>query len=282
MKAVVLLALQRYAGRATAVADALPGDPQRIMYTSGTTSRPKGVIVTNEMSAYNTFAHSSELELTSADRVLVCSPLFHVAAWDAPGVGVLTGGGSLVIMRRFDAAEALRLIAEHGVTGAHLVRSIVHELVRSESRSRDLSSLRWIIFGGVSHELYSEVQELLPTTRLVQGYGMTEACSAIAYIDAQHAEDKLGSVGTAVPFVQFRVVDDDGADAGTGRGGEVVIRGSKVTPGYWADPGATEIAWRGGWFHTGDAGVIDGDGYLSHRLVGIHRFLRVSRPLRVQ
>ena len=255
--------LQQYAGRAAAVAEVLPGDPQRIMYTSGTTSRPKGVIVTNEMSAYNTFAHSFELELTSADRVLVCSPLFHVAAWDAPGVGVLAGGGSLVIMRRFDAAEALRLIAEHRVTGAHLVRSIVHELVRSESRSRDLSSLRWIIFGGVSHELYSEVQELLPTTRLVQGYGMTEACSAIAYIDAQHAEDKLGSVGTAVPFVQFRVVDDDGADAGTGRGGEVVIRGSKVTPGYWADPEATEIAWRGGWFHTGDAGVIDGDGYLS-------------------
>ena len=63
--------------------------------------------------------------------------------------------------------------------------------------------------------------------------------------------------------MQFRVVDDDGADAGTGRSGEVVIRGSKVTPGYWADPETTEIAWRGGWFHTGDAGVIDGDGYLS-------------------
>jgi acyl-CoA synthetase (AMP-forming)/AMP-acid ligase II len=255
--------MHEYAGQSTPVASVAAGDIQRIMYTSGTTSRPKGVLVTHEMAAYNVLAHTTELELTSADRVLVSSPLYHVAAWDSPGVGVLYNGGSLVIMRRFDAPLALQLIEGHEITGAHLVQAIVHGIRATSDGSHDLSSLRWIIIGGIAAEMYDEIQALLPTTRLVQGYGMTEACSAISYIDAAHARSKLGSVGTAVPFVEFRVVDEADADTDPGVQGEVLVRGPKVSPGYWADEELTTEMWRGGWLHTGDAGVIDADGYLS-------------------
>lgn len=255
--------VRQFAGRHIAVTEVRATDAQRIMYTSGTTSRPKGAIVTHEMAAYNVSAHATELDLTSADTVLVSSPLYHVAAWDSPGIGVLFHGGALVIMRRFEPMQALRLIEKHHVTGAHLVRTIVAQLQLAADDTHDLSSLRWIIIGGLSPEVYVEVAQLLAGTRLVQGYGMTEACSAISFIDAAHALSKLGSVGTAVPFVEFRVVDEVDLDVAPGVQGEVVIRGPKVTPGYWGDVAATESAWRGGWFHTGDGGVIDEDGYLT-------------------
>jgi fatty-acyl-CoA synthase len=256
--------LQRqYRGRSFPAAEVQPSDIQRIMYTSGTTSRPKGVIVTHQMVAYNVFGHGTELELSSADRVLIASPLYHVAAWDAPGIGVLFYGGALVIIRKFNASIALRLIEKHGVSGAHLVRPVVREMFASLDGTQDLSTLRWLIIGGVAPELYNQVQAMVPDVRLVQGYGMTEACSAIAYIDAAHAQSKLGTVGTAVPFVEYRVVNSAGADAGPYKHGEIVVRGPKVTPGYWADDEATEKAWQGGWFHTGDAGSIDDDGYLT-------------------
>ena len=255
--------LRQYKGRHVVAANVQVGDPQRIMYTSGTTSRPKGVIITHDMAAYNVLAHTSELELTSADRVLVSSPLYHVAAWDSPGVGVLFHGGALVIMRKFDADAALGLIEEHRISGAHLVQAVVLAIRNSGGATHDLSSLRWIIFGGVAAEMYRELQGILPTTRMVQGYGMTEATSAISFTDDVHALTKLGCVGTAVPFVEYRVVDDTDCDAAAGVDGEVVVRGPKVTPGYWRDPVLTERSWRGGWFHTGDAGHIDADGYLT-------------------
>jgi fatty-acyl-CoA synthase len=254
---------RRYRGRRFPAAEVQPGDIQRIMYTSGTTSRPKGVIVTHQMVAYNILGHGAELGLSAADRILVASPLYHVAAWDAPGVGVLFYGGALVIMRKFNAEAALRLIEEHRISGAHLVRPVVREICASLDASRNVSTLRWLIIGGVPPELYNNVQAMLPGVRLVQGYGMTEACSAIAYIDAEHAQSKLGTVGTAVPFIEYRVVNSAGADAGPYMNGEIVVRGPKVTPGYWADEEATEKAWQGGWFRTGDAGSIDGDGYLT-------------------
>jgi fatty-acyl-CoA synthase len=254
--------LADYSGREVPSAEVAFDDPQRIMYTSGTTSRPKGVIITHGMAALNVIAQTSELGLSSADRLLISSPLYHVAAWDSPGVGALFNGGALVIMRKFDAPLALRLIEEHQVTGGIFVQAILHSLRSASDGSRDLSSLKWIVFGAAAGELYREVREMLPTTRLVQAYGMTEACSSIAYMDVAHVVSKRGSVGTAVPFVEYRVVDENENDAGPGVQGEVVLRGPKVTPGYWGDEELTAQAWRGGWFHTGDVGMVDEDGFL--------------------
>lgn len=252
-----------YAGRTVPMADVEFDSPQRIMYTSGTTSRPKGVIVTHGMTALNALVQITELGMSENERVLISSPLYHVAAWDAPGVGVLYAGGTMVIMRKFDAAEALRLMEEHRITGGIFVQAMLHGLRGASGQARDLSSLRWIIFGAASGELYAEIRRMLPGTRLVQAYGMTEACSAIAYMDPAHEVSKLGTVGTAVPYVEYRVVGGDDEELPPGVPGEVVIRGPKVTPGYWGDPELTARAWRNGWFHTGDVGVVDEDGFLS-------------------
>jgi fatty-acyl-CoA synthase len=251
-----------YSGSAAPLAEVVAADPQRIMYTSGTTSRPKGVILTHGMATLNALTQTSELELSSLDRALISSPLYHVAAWDAPGVSVLFNGGALVIMRKFDAPLALELIERHKVTGGIFVQAILHGLRAAADGSRDVSSLRWIIFGAAAGELYREIREMLPTAHLVQAYGMTECCSAIAYMHRAYAISKLGSAGTAVPFIEYRVVDEEDEFVAPGVHGEIVVRGPKVTPGYWGDKELTEQAWRGGWFHTGDVGMVDEDGFI--------------------
>jgi acyl-CoA synthetase (AMP-forming)/AMP-acid ligase II len=176
---------------------------------------------------------------------------------------VLWAGGALVLMRKFEPALALDIMERHGVTGGIFVQAMLHGLRAASGAGRDLSSLRWVIFGAAAGELYREIRQMLPTTRLIQAYGMTEACSAIAYMDEAHEMSKLGSAGSAVPFVVFLVVDDQNRAVPPGVAGEIVLRGPKVTPGYWADEQLTADAWRGGWFHTGDVGVVDTDGFIT-------------------
>ncbi|MCG2623389.1 AMP-binding protein [Arthrobacter sp. I2-34] len=240
-----------------------PEDIQRIMYTSGTTSRPKGVLVTHGMVQCNVAAMTAELQLSAADRILVSSPLYHIAGLDAPGLGTLFTGGALVIMRKFDAAEALRLIQSHRVTGGIFVQAMLHALRDARGTGADLSSVRWLIFGAAAGELYSDIRKQFPTARLIQSYGLTEGCSMVSCVPERLAVQKYGTVGTAVPFIEFRVVDAEGRDVPAGETGEIVIRGSKVTPGYWAAEPGTGSGWRDGWFHTGDVGLVDPDGCLS-------------------
>ncbi len=235
---------------------------QRIMYTSGTTSRPKGAMVTHGMTLLNIAVSATELQLCESDRILVGSPLYHVAAMDAPGLCTLFQGGTLVLLRKFDPVLALEMMTRHGVTGGIFVQSMLHAL-RDADDGADLSALRWMMFGAASGELYADIRRRFPGTRLVQSYGMTEACSMIATIPESMAQEKYGTVGTAVPFVEIRVVDALDQELPSGAAGEIVLRGPKVTPGYWADEERTAEAWRGGWFHTGDVGTFDADGFLT-------------------
>jgi acyl-CoA synthetase (AMP-forming)/AMP-acid ligase II len=235
---------------------------QRIMYTSGTTSRPKGALISHGMTLLNTAVSATELQLGASDRILVGSPLYHVAAMDAPGLCTLFQGGALVLQRKFEPNQALEMIVRHGVTGGIFVQSMLHAL-RDADQGADLSSLRWMMFGAASGELYADIRRRFPHTRLIQSYGMTEACSMIATIPEVMAEKKYGTVGTAVPFVEFRVVDAFDEDVAPGVAGEIVLRGPKVTRGYWADEERTADAWRNGWFHTGDIGTLDAEGFLS-------------------
>ncbi|WFE66374.1 AMP-binding protein [Micromonospora sp. WMMD714] len=251
------------AHRGARVADAALDDTalQRIVYTSGTTSLPKGVLLTHGNVNMNMHAQVVELGLRPTDRILNVAPLYHVGGTDLPGYGIWHVGGAMVLHRRFVPADVLRAIGAERITGMVMAATML-DMVRRESAAADLSSVRWLIFSQVTAALFGVARELFPNARLIEGYGLTETCSGLTYLDAAHQESKQGSVGLPVPWVQVRVVDPAGADVPVGADGEVVARGPKVSPGYLDDPAATAAAFRDGWFHTGDIGCFDADGYL--------------------
>nr|BFE57687.1 long-chain fatty acid--CoA ligase [Dactylosporangium thailandense] len=247
------------------VPDAELGDDalQRIIYTSGTTSLPKGVMLTHGNVNMNMHAQIVELGLRAGDRILNFAPLYHVGGTDLPGYGIWHVGGCMVLQRRFDPAAVLRAIESERITGMVMAATMLDMVRRaSESEAADLSSVRWIIYSQVTTALFGVARGLFPNARLIEGYGLTETCSGLTYLDAAHMESKQGSVGIPVPWVQVRVVDAADNDVPVGVDGEVVARGPKVSPGYLDDPDATATAFRDGWFHTGDVGCFDEDGYL--------------------
>jgi fatty-acyl-CoA synthase len=255
--------VEAHRGAEVPVVDVAFDDPQRILYTSGTTSRPKGVVITHGMVLCNMLGQTSELKLTSGDVVLVSSPLFHVAAIDAPGFTALFLGGTLVLMRKFDARSALELIQEHRVTGGIFAQSILHAFRQVDHSAMDLTSVRWVIFGAGAGELYADIRSLFGDARLVQAYGMTEACSTITCVPEEKAHEHLGTLGKAVDFLELQIVDPAGNPVGTCVEGEIVLRGPKVSPRYWAPPEKAQQPRHDGWLHTGDGGFLDENGNLT-------------------
>ncbi|GAB3057909.1 class I adenylate-forming enzyme family protein [Micromonospora schwarzwaldensis] len=252
------------ANRGARVADAALDDAalQRIVYTSGTTSLPKGVLLTHGNVNMNMHAQIVELGLRPTDRILNVAPLYHVGGTDLPGYGIWHVGGCMVLHRRFEPAAVLRAIGTERITGMVLAATMLDMVRREATAGADLSSVRWLIYSQVTSALFGVARGLFPNARLIEGYGLTETCGGLTYLDAAHQESKQGSVGIPVPWVRVRVVDPDGVDVPVGVDGEVVARGPKVSPGYLDDPEATRGAFRDGWFHTGDIGCLDADGYL--------------------
>jgi len=235
----------------------------RIVYTSGTTGLPKGVLLTHGNVNMNMHAQIVELGLRPSDRILNFAPLYHVGGTDLPGFGIWHVGGTMVLQRRFEPAAVLRAIETERITGMVMAATMLDMVRRAADVSvADLTSVRWVIYSQVTSALFAVARELFPDARLIEGYGLTETCSALTYLDEAHMRSKQGSVGLPVPWVQVRVVDADGNDVLVGDDGEVIARGPKVSPGYLDDPQATRAAWRDGWFHTGDIGRFDADGYL--------------------
>ncbi|CAM3265782.1 AMP-binding protein [Nocardioides dubius] len=253
------------AHRGERVVDAEVGtdDLQRIVYTSGTTSLPKGVRLSHGNVNANIHAHVIELGLTSDERLLNFAPLYHVGGTDIPGYAVWAAGGCMVLLRRFDAQEVLRAVERERITGM-VVAATMLDMIRRDlpQPAPDLSSVRWIIYSQVTRPLFEVARELFPGARLTEGYGLTETCSALTYLDRAHMESKQGSVGLTVAGVDVRVVDEEGRDVPPGADGEVIARGPKISAGYLDDDAATAAAFRDGWFHTGDIGCLDEDGYL--------------------
>ncbi|MDX6739444.1 class I adenylate-forming enzyme family protein [Actinocorallia sp. A-T 12471] len=244
-------------------ADLGPDDLQRILFTSGTTSRPKGVRLTHGNVAANIHAQIVELGLTQRDRVLNFAPLYHVGGLDIPGYATFHVGATMVLMRRFDAASILRAIERERITGMVMVATMLQLIRRlGPDALGDTGSVRWMIFSQVTPALFRDTLALFPNAALVEGYGMTETCNGVTYLDMAHMLTKQGSVGRPVHGVDVRVVDERGAEVAPGVEGEIVVRGPKVCAGYLDDPAADAAAFRDGWFHTGDVGRFDADGYL--------------------
>ncbi|GAA0276802.1 long-chain fatty acid--CoA ligase [Actinomadura nitritigenes] len=252
-------------GRRVPLADLAEDDLQRLMYTSGTTSRPKGVKITNGNVNYKNLGQIVQLGLTHADITLVCGPMYHVGALDLPALATWHAGGSLIVQRRFDAGEVLRAIERERTTNVWLAPAMMNAVLESpELDRRDTSSVRFIVGGGekMPEALVRRIHQAFPNAWFADAYGLTETVSGDTFLDREHALTKLGSVGRPIPHVRVRVVGEDGRDAPAGTLGEIVLRGPKVFAGYWRDDAATDRAFRDGWFHTGDIGRLDEDGFL--------------------
>jgi fatty-acyl-CoA synthase len=259
-----LAALRATVGEAARV-DGAGDDLHRLMYTSGTTGRPKGVMITNANLAWKNLAHLVELGFTNADLGLACGPLYHVGALDLTTTSLIAAGATIILHRTFDAAAVVDEIERSRVTTVWLAPAMVNAIMsRLDIDQRDLSSVHVIINGGekMPIPLLERIQRTFPSAWVADAYGLTETVSGDTFLDRDSLVSKLGSVGRPCLYLELDVWDDEHRSVPAGERGEIVLRGPKVFPGYWKDPDATATAFAGGWFHTGDVGVRDEDGYL--------------------
>ncbi len=242
-----------------------PDDIHRLMYTSGTTGRPKGVMLTHANLAWKNLAHLVEFGFTSADLGLACGPLYHVGALDLTTTTLLAAGATIIIHRTFDAAAVVDELERSRVTTVWLAPAMVNAIMAlPDVEARDLSSVRVIINGGekMPIPLIERIARTFPSAWFADAYGLTETVSGDTFLDHDHIVSKLGSVGRPCLHLELEIWDESGMSVPAGDRGEIVLRGPKVFKGYWRDPEATERAFAGGWFHTGDIGVRDDDGYV--------------------
>jgi len=240
-------------------------DIHRLMYTSGTTGRPKGVMLTHANLAWKNYAHITEFAFSSADLGLACGPLYHVGALDLTTTSLIAAGATTIIHRVFDAPAVVSEIQRSRVTTVWLAPAMVNAIMAlPDIEQRDLSSVRLVINGGekMPIPLIERIQRTFPSAWFADAYGLTETVSGDTFLDRESILTKLGSVGRPCLYLELGIWDEHGSSVPAGERGEVVLRGPKVFKGYWRDPDATSAAFAGGWFHTGDIGVVDDDGYL--------------------
>ncbi|WP_375775825.1 AMP-binding protein [Bradyrhizobium sp. ma5] len=242
-----------------------PRDLTRLMYTSGTTDRPKGVMLTYENIYWKSADQTLVLGLNADTRLLVVGPLYHVGALDLPGIAVLWHGGMLCIHRTFEPEPALAAIEREKLNAAWFAPVMTTALLTCPNRARyDVSSLQWAIGGG---EKTPEVRirafsDYFKNARYIDAYGLTESCGGDTFMDAGREIEKIGSTGRAIAHVEIEIRDEAGKRLPAGQNGEICLRGPKVTQGYWKDPEKTASAFFGDWFRTGDVGYLDDDGFL--------------------
>jgi acyl-CoA synthetase (AMP-forming)/AMP-acid ligase II len=258
-------AVRSHLGSRIATAVVGTDDIQRLMYTSGTTARPKGVPLTYGNVLWKVFGHVVEFGLVTTDRVLMAGPLYHVGALDLPGTGVLYVGGSAVILKKFDATQVMKSIEKERITTVWLAPAMVNAILNlNQLEQYDASSVRLIINGGekMPVHLIERILRIFPNAWMSDAYGLTETVSGDTFLDREHVLAKIGSVGKPVIHLDVRIADDLGHDVSADQLGEILLRGPKVFKGYWNDPAATAATLVDGWFRTGDIGRIDAEGFL--------------------
>jgi fatty-acyl-CoA synthase len=241
------------------------GDLFRLMYTSGTTDRPKGVVHTYENFYWKSVDHVAALGLNQESRLLTAGPLYHVGAFDLPGIAVLWVGGMMCLHREFDPAVVLASIEAERLDCGWLAPVMTSSILGYPDRSRyDVSSLRWVIGGGerTPEARIRAFSGYFTNGRYIDGYGLTESCSGDTLMEAGREIEKIGSTGRALMHVEIEIRDDAGRALPARAEGEICLRGPKVTQGYWRDPERTAAAFFSDWFRTGDVGYLDEEGFL--------------------
>ncbi len=238
-------------------------DTAVILYTSGTTGKPKGAELTHANLARNAEVSSrTTCEVAAGDVVLGALPLFHSFGQTVGMNASLRVGACLTLVPKFDPGEALATMQRDRVTHFYGVPTMFGALLHHPGREEfDISSLRNCVTGGASMpvEVLHGFEEAFGAI-VLEGYGLSET-SPVACSNHPDKERKAGSIGTPIDGVEMQVVDDDDNPVAQGEVGEIVIRGHNIMKGYWQRPEATEEAMRGGWFHSGDMARTDEDGY---------------------
>jgi long-chain acyl-CoA synthetase len=242
--------------------DRAPDDTAVILYTSGTTGTPKGAELTHSNLTSNVATVVALHSFSERDVLLGALPLFHSFGQTCSMNATIASGATLSLIPRFDAGRALGIIERDGATVFQGVPTMYSALLHHPEReSFNTSTLRVCVSGGASlpAEVLRGFEEAFGCT-LLEGYGLSET-SPVASSNRPDRERRPGSVGVPIDGVQIRIVDENGAEVPIGARGEIVIRGPNVMKGYWGRPDATAETIRDGWFHTGDIGVMDEDGY---------------------
>jgi acyl-CoA synthetase (AMP-forming)/AMP-acid ligase II len=242
-------------------------DLSDILFTSGTTGRPKGVVATHAQTVQVFTVWSDIVGLTTGDRYLIVNPFFHTFGYKAGIVACLITGATMVPEPVFDVPAVLERIAAESITMLPGPPTLYLSILNHPDRDAyDLSSLRLAVTGAapVPVEMIERMRNELTFSTILTAYGLTESTGTVSMCRrGDDAETISASSGRAIPDVEVRIVDPDGDEVERGTSGEIVVRGYNVTAGYFEDPEATAKAIDAdGWLHTGDVGTMDERGYI--------------------
>jgi fatty-acyl-CoA synthase len=258
-----LAAIQTAAPSDVGTAD--PHAPAALLYTSGTTGKPKGVMVTAKWAHASALNYTQVSELTPASVLLCDTPLFHVVGLLAALHGAMTAGARFLMSDRFVAGEVLRRLSDPqlGVTHSFCVPQMAQAMYDDPAwADADLSRLKALFSGGAPLPARLARAFLEKGVLIANGYGMTEGGTLTCMpLDPDVLLKKTESAGLPAPSVEIRLVTVEGPDAGPGEVGEIWLRGPSIMPGYWKQPEATAKAFQDGWLKTGDAARRDEDGF---------------------
>lgn len=255
-----------HAGEAPPAVAVDEDDTACIMYTSGTTGRPKGAEATHAGIISSATTYQRCFGLGEGERSLVAVPLFHVTGLVAQFLTMANVAGTSVLMRTFHAGEALRLLDAERITHAIAAPTVFVMMMQEPGYRARGASVRVIGYGGapISPATVRALREWLPGARLHNAYGMTETCSPTTILPDADALARISSVGKPVPTADVRTVDPaSGRECGPDEVGELLVQGPMVVPRYWANPEATAATMGDGWLRTGDLGRIAADGLVT-------------------